>query len=242
MKRWYSPLVGLAVVCLASACALREIPYPELRADYGLPSSQTFVASPGVNVHYTDDGRSKGRVIILVHGFAASVHAWRPWIDRLKDDYRLVAIDLPGGPAFVRAVQRIHHQPGINRVGPGGVLGVVFSVMGLLATVGLGRLLIPFILTIIAAIIGGEDRRKLLALRDVVRARSADAQRLLMRSADASVKPRSSFRNGTWRMGSRSNRPEIDSAERTSVRGRSAPTRCRPPSGSLAHGCDYRRR
>ncbi len=96
MKRWYSPLVGLAVVCLASACALREIPYPELRADYGLPSSQTFVASPGVNVHYTDEGRSKGRVIILVHGFAASVHAWRPWIDRLKDDYRLIAIDLPG--------------------------------------------------------------------------------------------------------------------------------------------------
>lgn len=70
----------------------------------------------------------------------------------------------------------------------GGVLGVVFSVMGLLATVGLGRLLIPFILTIVAAIIGGEDRRKLLALRDVVRAKSADAQRLLMRSADASAK------------------------------------------------------
>ena len=70
----------------------------------------------------------------------------------------------------------------------GGVLGVVFSVMGILATVGLGRLLIPFILTIIAAIIGGEDRRKLLALRDLVQAKSADAQRLLMRSADASAK------------------------------------------------------
>jgi hypothetical protein len=69
----------------------------------------------------------------------------------------------------------------------GGVLGVVFSVMGMLATVGLGRLLIPFILTVIAAIVGGDDRRKLLALRDVVRARSADAQRLLMHSADASA-------------------------------------------------------
>ena len=69
----------------------------------------------------------------------------------------------------------------------GGVLGVVFSVMGLLAMVGLGRLLIPFLLTVIAAIVGGDDRRKLLALRDVVRARSADAQRLLMHSADASA-------------------------------------------------------
>lgn len=96
MKRWYSPLLGMAVVLLASACALREIPYPELRAEYGLPASKTFVASPGVNVHYTDEGGSDGRTIILVHGFAASVYAWRPWIERLKGDYRLIAIDLPG--------------------------------------------------------------------------------------------------------------------------------------------------
>jgi pimeloyl-ACP methyl ester carboxylesterase len=49
-----------------------------------------------VRVHYTDEGRRGGRTLILVHGFAASVHAWRPWIDRLAGEYRLVAIDLPG--------------------------------------------------------------------------------------------------------------------------------------------------
>jgi pimeloyl-ACP methyl ester carboxylesterase len=47
-------------------------------------------------VHYTDEGNRNGRTLILVHGFAASVHAWRPWIERLRNDYRLVAIDLPG--------------------------------------------------------------------------------------------------------------------------------------------------
>ena len=40
--------------------------------------------------------RRDGRTLILVHGFAASVHAWRPWVERLSNDYRLIAIDLPG--------------------------------------------------------------------------------------------------------------------------------------------------
>ncbi len=96
MKRWRSNLAVLVFALLAPACALREIPFTELRAEYGLPTSKTFVASPGVNVHYTDEGRNDGRVIVMVHGFAASVQAWGPWIERLKGDYRLIAIDLPG--------------------------------------------------------------------------------------------------------------------------------------------------
>jgi pimeloyl-ACP methyl ester carboxylesterase len=96
MKRWRLPLVGLATALVASACALREIPFTELRAEYALPASNTFEPSPGVTVHYTDEGRRDGRVIILVHGFAASVYAWRPWIERLNGDYRLIALDLPG--------------------------------------------------------------------------------------------------------------------------------------------------
>lgn len=88
-------LIGLAALPLAS-CALREIPISQLRLEYGLPASHAFEPSPGVRVHYTDEGVRSGRTLILVHGFAASVHAWRPWIDRLGKDYRLIAIDLPG--------------------------------------------------------------------------------------------------------------------------------------------------
>lgn len=83
-------------VCALSACATRETPITKLSAEYGLPTSHTFEPSPGVRVHYTDEGNREGRTLILVHGFAASVHAWRPWIERLRNDYRLVAIDLPG--------------------------------------------------------------------------------------------------------------------------------------------------
>jgi pimeloyl-ACP methyl ester carboxylesterase len=96
MKHWRLPLVGLAAACVATACASREIPFAELRADYVLSTSGTFEAAPGLNIHYTDEGPRGGPAIMLVHGFAASVHAWRPWVERLKGDYRLIAIDLPG--------------------------------------------------------------------------------------------------------------------------------------------------
>jgi pimeloyl-ACP methyl ester carboxylesterase len=92
-----SPLIALALaVVTCTACAGREIPFTELSLRYGLPASQTFEPSPGVRIHYTDEGRRTGRTLILVHGFGASVHAWRPWIDRLAQDFRIVAIDLPG--------------------------------------------------------------------------------------------------------------------------------------------------
>lgn len=66
----------------------------------------------------------------------------------------------------------------------GGVLGVMFSVVAMLATVGLGRVMIPLILTIVAAFVGKDDRRKLLEFRNVVQARSADAQKLLVQAAN----------------------------------------------------------
>jgi pimeloyl-ACP methyl ester carboxylesterase len=104
-------IVAVAALALAgalAACATREIPYDQLNAKYALPTSQRFEPEPGLRVHYTDEGNRSGRTLILVHGFAASVHAWRPWIERLRSDYRLIAIDLPGhglteAPAGYRA-------------------------------------------------------------------------------------------------------------------------------------------
>ena len=101
-------VAALALGGALAACATREIPYTKLEAKYGLPTSQRFEPEPGLRVHYTDEGNRNGRTLIFVHGFAASVHAWRPWIERLRNDYRLIAIDLPGhglteAPANYRA-------------------------------------------------------------------------------------------------------------------------------------------
>lgn len=98
MSMAFKPAVsGMFGACLMLAgCAGREIPMAELRVNYGLPSSHTFEPEPGLVVHYTEEGKTGGRTLVLVHGFAASVHAWRPWVERLDDEYRIIAIDLPG--------------------------------------------------------------------------------------------------------------------------------------------------
>jgi pimeloyl-ACP methyl ester carboxylesterase len=88
--------VLLAALVIPVACASRDIPYAKLNARYELPTSQRFEPSPGLKVHFTDDGPKAAPTVILVHGFAASVHAWRPWVERLAGDYRMVALDLPG--------------------------------------------------------------------------------------------------------------------------------------------------
>jgi pimeloyl-ACP methyl ester carboxylesterase len=92
-------IVAIAAAALGgalAACATREIPYATLDAKYALTTSQRFEPQPGLRIHYTDEGNRSGRTLIFVHGFSASVHAWRPWIERLRDTYRLIAIDLPG--------------------------------------------------------------------------------------------------------------------------------------------------
>lgn len=69
----------------------------------------------------------------------------------------------------------------------GGAVGIALSVVGMLATMGLGRVLIPLVLMIIANFVGAEDRSKLLALREAVKTKSREAQRLLSRSAKRSA-------------------------------------------------------
>jgi pimeloyl-ACP methyl ester carboxylesterase len=89
-------ILGLAALCL-SACVAGDIPYEELEARYGNGASRYLSLPDGVRVHYRDEGRRDAEItLVMVHGFAASLHAWEPWVERLKDDYRLVSLDLPG--------------------------------------------------------------------------------------------------------------------------------------------------
>jgi pimeloyl-ACP methyl ester carboxylesterase len=78
------------------ACVHRDIPWETLDERYSLPASQFADLGDGLVVHYTDEGPRDAPVILAIHGLAASVHAWRPWSERLTPDYRLIAIDLPG--------------------------------------------------------------------------------------------------------------------------------------------------
>ncbi|MFO0542177.1 MAG: alpha/beta fold hydrolase [Phenylobacterium sp.] len=91
------PLAVLAAALLAATLAgcARDIPYETLKAKYANPTSKFVTLENGVNVHYRDQGRADGPPLVLVHGFAANLDTWEPWVARLGDTYRVVSLDLP---------------------------------------------------------------------------------------------------------------------------------------------------
>lgn len=97
MLRPLAPLLCLAIAALAlTGCLARDIPYETLEARYASPASKFMALPGGLRVHYRDEGPRDAPPLVLVHGFAASLHAWEPWSQRLSRDYRIVTLDLPG--------------------------------------------------------------------------------------------------------------------------------------------------
>jgi pimeloyl-ACP methyl ester carboxylesterase len=91
-------VVVIAVVLVGGWFSLRrpDIPWQTLQAKYESPASRYMDLPGGMKVHYRDQGRRDGPVIVMVHGFAASLHTWEPWVQRLGGDYRIITLDLPG--------------------------------------------------------------------------------------------------------------------------------------------------
>ena len=92
-------LVGLGVVAgVGGYYALKrsDIPYQTLAAKYETAASRYADLPNGVRLHYFDAGKQNGPVLVLLHGFTASAHSWDQWSDRLRQDYHIIAIDLPG--------------------------------------------------------------------------------------------------------------------------------------------------
>ncbi|MBP6689763.1 MAG: alpha/beta hydrolase [Hyphomonadaceae bacterium] len=92
-------LVGLVAVLAGGAYLMlrrADVPYETLAAQYESAASRYAELPGGVRVHYRDEGQPNGPVLVLIHGFSASVHTWEPWVARLGDEYRIISLDLPG--------------------------------------------------------------------------------------------------------------------------------------------------
>ncbi len=102
MSSLLRPLFAAALIAagnLLSGCvslASGDIPYATLEARYAAPQSRFIDMAGGLHVHYRDEGQRDAPVLVLVHGFSASLQAWEPWVARLSADYRIVSLDLPG--------------------------------------------------------------------------------------------------------------------------------------------------
>lgn len=86
--------MAILLALTLSACA-SDIPYATLKTRYATPASRFIDLPGGITMHYRDQGNPAGPPLVLVHGFAASLYAWEPWVTRLGDAYRVISLDLP---------------------------------------------------------------------------------------------------------------------------------------------------
>lgn len=92
LRRSLLILAVLGVVGLGFALwAYQDIPAAELEARYAGPASR-FINIDGVRMHYRDEGT--GPVVVLFHANFSNLIDWDPWVDALKDRYRVVRVDM----------------------------------------------------------------------------------------------------------------------------------------------------
>ncbi|UCG71719.1 MAG: alpha/beta hydrolase [Chromatiales bacterium] len=133
-------LLGLSVVAvLAAIWVFRDIPAEELEARYMSPASR-FLNVDGVRIHYRDEG--SGPPIVLIHANFASLIGWDPWVEALKDSYRVIRFDMtshgltgpdPSGdytlPRTVELTERFIDALGLEELTIGGTsLGGTVSI------------------------------------------------------------------------------------------------------------------
>lgn len=97
-KRIFIVLLILVAALAAGWLALRrdDISYDALEAKYANETSRFLTLENGLTVHYRDEGPADGDVIVLVHGYSASLHTWDEWTDSLSETHRVIRFDLPG--------------------------------------------------------------------------------------------------------------------------------------------------
>jgi len=98
LKRIVYLFLGI-VVLLAAGFIMgyqSDILLDTLKAKYA-PSPSKFIEIQGLQVHYRDEGTVEKDAIplVLIHGTGASLHTWDKWADILKNDFRLIRLDLP---------------------------------------------------------------------------------------------------------------------------------------------------
>jgi len=53
-----------------------------------------FFSYSGGRIHYSDSGN--GTVIVLLHGYLESSEVWNGFAEKLKSEFRIISVDLPG--------------------------------------------------------------------------------------------------------------------------------------------------
>ena len=87
----FASLAFVAVIgFLVAAWIYRDIPAEVLEGKYANEYSR-FINIDGVRIHYRDEG--EGPAVLLLHANFGNLIGWDPWVEALKDSYRVVRMD-----------------------------------------------------------------------------------------------------------------------------------------------------
>ncbi len=135
MKMLGKILLGISALLVIAFIIFRtpDTDPAEMRAKYGGEPSQFIPLEDGPTVHLRDEGPSGAQVIVLLHGSNADLHAWQPWAEQLRSEYRIIRFDQIGhgltGPAldgdystaaFVKTVDQVADALGLDKFVLGG--------------------------------------------------------------------------------------------------------------------------
>ncbi len=74
---------------------IKSLPRAQVAQKWGNPESGSrYLTSACGEIHFRDEG--SGPPLLLIHGIADSLHTWDKWVSRLRDQYRIIRLDLPG--------------------------------------------------------------------------------------------------------------------------------------------------
>jgi pimeloyl-ACP methyl ester carboxylesterase len=72
-----------------------DVSVEELKKKYANAESE-FVEIDGMQVHFRNQGLVTDSLpIVLIHGTGASLHTWEAWVSELKNEHRIITLDLP---------------------------------------------------------------------------------------------------------------------------------------------------
>jgi len=101
MKLWHIALIAIVIFLVGSVAWLYtpDKKIAELESIY-LRAPTDYIEVAGLRLHVRDDGpphpNTDTPVVIMLHGFGASLHTWEPWAAQLKNEMRVIRFDLPG--------------------------------------------------------------------------------------------------------------------------------------------------
>jgi pimeloyl-ACP methyl ester carboxylesterase len=99
LLKWLGGLLLLLLLTVGVLIALSwapDLPQEQLKARWA-PAPSEFIELQGMSVHVRDEGpRDDPAPLLLLHGTSASLHTWDGWAQALKDQRRVIRVDLPG--------------------------------------------------------------------------------------------------------------------------------------------------